>query len=333
MPLLRLAEAEEEPTMSNREEWQLMLRAARLYYEDYLTQQQVADELGISRPTVSRLLTQARREGIVQITIKDPFARSEELETQLVQTFNMKRAVLVAGEGLSGELLRRRLGFATAEYLQQTLHEGNKLGIGWGRTLYAVVEALDVRQRLGIQVVPLIGGLGQISSSFQVNDLARRLAEGFGGTWQPFYVPAFVADPVALEALLHVADVESVLQSWPQVDTALVGVGHFASQQQSSMLFSSYIAEDVLRKLEMCGAVGDLCGRFFDAQGQQCFVERGVIGISLEQLRALQHVIGVAGGAEKVAAILGALRGGYVNVLVTDTVTAQAVLDAAAAKV
>jgi len=315
--------------MSNREEWLLMLRAARLYYEDYLTQQQIADELGVSRPTVSRLLTQARREGVVQITIRDPFARSEELEIQLVQFFNLQRAVLVAGEGLSGELLRRRLGFATAEYLQHTLREGSKLGIGWGRTLYSVVEALDVQQRLGIQVVPLIGGLGQISSSFQVNDLARRLAEVLGGTWQPFYVPAFVADPAAQEALLHVTDVESVLRSWPQVDTALVGIGHFASQQQSSMLFSSYIAADVLQKLELCKAVGDLCGRFFDTQGQQCFVERGVIGIPLEQLRALEHVIGVAGGAEKVAAILGALRGGYVKVLVSDTITAQAVLDMA----
>jgi deoxyribonucleoside regulator len=316
--------------MSNREEWQLMLRAARLYYEDYLTQQQIADELGVSRPTVSRLLTQARREGIVQITIKDPFGRSKELETHLAKSFNLKGAVLVAGEGLSGELLRRRLGLATAEYLQHALDEGSKLGIGWGRTLHAVVEALDARQRLGIQVIPLIGGLGQISSSFQVNDLARRLAEALGGTWQPFYVPAFVADPIALEALLHLVDVESVLRSWPEVDVALVGIGHFASQHQSSMLFSSYIAADVLQKLEQCGAVGDLCGRFFDAQGLQCFEERGIIGISLEQLRALGHVVGVAGGAEKVPAILGALRGGYVKVLVTDTITAQAVLDAAA---
>ena len=319
--------------MSNREEWQMILRAARLYYEDYLTQQQIADELGVSRPTVSRLLTQARREGIVQITIKDPFARSEELETLLAKAFNLKRVVLVAGEGLSGELLRRRLGFATAEYLQHALREESKLGIGWGRTLHSVVEALDVQQPLGIQVVPLIGGLGQISASFQVNDLARRLAEAFGGTWQPSYVPAFVADPAALEALLHLTDIEPVLQTWPLVDTALLGIGHFASQQQSSMLFSSYIAADVLQKLELCGAVGDLCGRFFDAQGQQCFEERGIIGISLEQLRALRHVIGVAGGTDKVAAILGALRGGYINVLVTDTITAQAVLDAAAAQV
>lgn len=313
--------------MNTREELQLMLRAARLYYEDSLTQQQAADELGISRPTISRLLTQARREGIVQITILDPFATFDELEAQLVETFNLRQAVVVAGEGLGNDLLRRRLGFATAEYLRRTLGDGNLVGIGWGRTLYAVVEALDTGWWAEIQVLPLIGGLGQISPSLQVNDLARRLAESFGGTWQPFYVPAFVGDPAALEGLLHLTDVETVIQTWPKLDVVLVGIGHFALHRQSSMLFASYIADDVLQELERCGAVGDLCGRFFDIQGQQCFLEPGVIGISLEQLKALDNVIGVAGGEEKVAAILGALQGGYLNVLVTDTVTARAILE------
>lgn len=304
-----------------------MLRAARLYYENYLTQQQIADELGLSRPAVSRLLAQARQEGIVQITIVDPFAKHESLETRIMQAFGLRRAVLVDGEGLTGELLRRRLGFATAEYLQNVLAEGNQVGIGWGRTLHAVVEALDVRHCLNIQVIPLIGGLGQISSSFQVNDLARRMAEAFGGTWQPFYAPAFVADPSALEALLRLPDVQSVIAAWSRVEVALVGIGHFASQRQSSTLFASYIAPDVLRKLEQYRAVGDICGRFFDLSGQQCIVERGILGISLEQLKALPHVIGVAGGPEKVAAILGALHGRYVHVLVTDTLTAKALLE------
>jgi len=312
--------------MTKNDEWLLMLRAARLYYEDYLTQQQISNELGVSRPTVSRLLTQARREGIVQITIVDPFAGSEDLERQLADTFGLRQAVVVAGEDLSSELLRRRLGYATAEYLQRTLTAGSQLGIGWGRTLYSVVEALDARQGIDVRVFPLIGGLGQISPSFQVNDLARRLAEAFGGTWQPFYVPAFVSDPAALDTLLRLPDVETVLQAWPRLDIALVGIGHFALQRQSSMFFAGYIADRVVQELEQCGAVGDLCGRFFNAHGQQCLVEPGVIGVSLEQLRALPHVIGVAAGEEKVAAILGALRGGCVNVLVTDTVTAKAVL-------
>lgn len=313
--------------INNQEELQLMLRIARLYYEDGLTQQKIADELGLGRPTVSRLLMQARHKGIVRINIVDPFATSGELEEQLVKTFGLRRGVVVAGEGLTGEQLRRRLGFATAEYLRHNLSNGMQIGIGWGRTLHAVVEALHIKQQTKICVFPLLGGLGQISASFQVNELARRLAEAFGGTWQPLYIPAFIENAAALEALLRLADVESVIRAWSHLDLALIGIGNFALQRQSSMLFASYISDKVLQELELHGAVGDICGRFFDAQGQPCSFESGVIGISLEQLRSINHVIGVAGGEEKVSAILGALRGGYVDVLVTDTVTARAVLE------
>lgn len=304
-----------------------MLQAARLYYENNLTQQQVADELGSSRPTVSRLLRMARREGIVRIGIVDPFATVEQVAVRLAETFHLRQAVIVAGEGLSGDLLHRRLGFAGAEYVQRILEHGDVVGMGWGRTLHAVVRAVDTARTVAIQVFPLIGGMGQISPSFQVNDLARGLAQSCGGTWQPFYVPASVDDPAALEGLLQVADVKSVMQTWPTLDVALVGIGHFALQRQSSMLFSSYMGPDEMQELERRGAVGDLCGRYFDIHGRQCARRPGLIGISLEQLEALDNVIGVAGGKKKVEAILGALRGGYLNVLVTDTVTAEAVLE------
>ncbi len=313
--------------MSNSEELQLMLRIARLYYEDGLTQQEIADELGLGRPTISRLLTQARREGIVRVNIVDPFAASSTLEERLVKTFGLRRAVVAVGEGLTAEQLRRRLGLATAEYLRHNLSNGMKIGIGWGRTLHAVVEALYAKQQIKIHVFPLIGGLGQVSASLQVNELARRLAEAFGGTWQPLYVPAFIGDAAALEALFRLPDIKSVIEAWPHLNIALVGIGHFALQRQSSMLFASYIPDKVLKELEQRGAVGDICGRFFDVHGKQCSFESGVLGISLEQLRSLEHVIGVAGGEEKTEAILGALRGGYVDVLVTDTVTARAILE------
>lgn len=314
--------------MSSRQELRLILRAARLYYQDNLTQQQVAKELGVSRPTVSRLLAQARKEEIVQITVVDPFATFEALEVQLAKAFNLRKAVVVAGEGVGSELLRRRLGLAAAEHLRSTLSDGDLVGIGWGRTLHAAVEALDIERQVEIQVFPLLGGLGQLSPSFQVNDLARRLAEAFGGDWLALYAPAFIDDPATRRALFHVADVEPVIQSWPNLDVVLVGIGHFALQRQSSMFFADYMQEDLLLELEQRGAAGDLCGRFFDTLGRQCLIEPGVIGISLEQLKALAHVVGVAGGEEKIAAILGALRGGYLNVLVTDTVTARAVLEA-----
>jgi DNA-binding transcriptional regulator LsrR (DeoR family) len=311
--------------MSLREDLKTVLRAARLYYEDGLTQRQVADELAVSRPQVSRLLARARAEGIVCISVVDPFATCEEIEGRLVEVFELDEAVVTAGEGLSGETLRRHIGLAAAEYLRNLLVDKLRVGIGWGRTLHAVVQALDAERRVSIQVFPLIGGIGQVSPSFQVNDLTRRTAEAFGGNWQPLYAPAFVADPEARNVLLRHPDVGKVVGSWDHLDVAVVGIGSFC--HHTSISVTGYQEEHLLQALVERGAVGDLCGRFFDAQGKQCLVEPGVIGISLEQLRTLGQVIGIAGGEEKVMAILSALRGGYLNILITDTVTAEAVLE------
>lgn len=312
--------------MSHREELNLMLRAACLYYEDGLTQREVARELGVSRPKVSRLLSQAREEGIVQINILDPFAEHSALEEELVAAFGLRQAVVAAYAGVEVEALYRRIGFAAAEFLAHTLADGQWVGIGWGRTLHAAVTALDVRREARIQVIPLIGGMGQVAPSFQVNELARRLAEAFGGTWQALYAPAFVEERVAREALVRLSDVQLVLQTWSKLDWALVGIGNIEFQRQSSMFFADYIHGPALQCLEAADAAGDLCGRFFDQKGKPCGPEEGVVGISLEQLHALDGVIGVAGGMAKVPAILGALRGGYLNVLITDEATAQAIL-------
>ena len=313
--------------MSLHEELEMMLRAARLYYEDGLTQQQVAEELEVSRPQVSRLLTRARAEDVVRISILDPFATFEELESRLAATFGLDEAIVTAGEGLSGESLRRHIGLAAAGYLRNVMNDGLKVGVGWGRTLHAVVEALGDERRANIQVFPLIGGMGQVSASFQVNDLARRMAQAFGGAEHALYAPAFVSDPQARDALLRHPDMKMVMEAWNNLDMALVGVGQFAFQRQSSMFFAEYMDETMFQELEQRGAVGDLCGRFFDIQGEHCALDPEAIGISLEQLRALHHVIGIAGGEEKVDPILGALRNGYLNVLITDTGTAQKVLE------
>ena len=312
--------------MSHREELNLILRAARLYYEDGLTQQRVARELGVSRPKVSRLLRQAREEGIVQIAILDPFAEHSALERELVTTFGLRQAAVATCAGTEGEALHRRIGFAAAEFLACTLADGQRVGIGWGPVLYSVVTSLDVGHEANIKVIPLIGGMGQVAPAFQANALARRLAEAFGGTWQELYAPVFVGERVAREALVRLSDIQLILQVWPRLDWALVDVGCFESQGQSSMFFSDYIDGPTRRRLEAAGAVGDLCGRFFNQNGEPCGAEEGVVGISLEQLHALDGVIGVAGGVEKVSAILGALRGGYLNVLITDEATAQVVL-------
>jgi deoxyribonucleoside regulator len=301
-----------------------MAQVARLYYEDDQTQEEIAAALGLSRPKISRLLRQARDEGIVQISIHDPLDSDEPLAQQLLQAFDLKTAIVVpSGSGLTN----RHLGHAAARYLAETLHDGDALGIGWGRTLCEVVNALPDREREAhVHVVPLVGGLGQVSPSFQVNELAQRLAMSFGGTWQCLYAPAILESQEALNTLAAQPDIQRITERWSHLKYALVGIGNSDFHSEVRVLFIDYLRPEVQDSLRAAGAAGDICVRFFDGEGIPCPSNVSVLGIDLAQLKAVEQVIAVAGGANKVDAILGALRGGYVSTLITDSVAAQGIL-------
>ena len=314
--------------MTTRGEQQLMLQAARLYYEDNRTQEQIARALNTSRPTVSRLLQQARGEGIVQIKIVDPRSTHHALAEHLCQKFQLTEAIVIATDNDAHDVTRRRIGQATARYLERVLHSGDTVGVGWGRTLYEVVNALAPQRAARINVVPLIGGLGQIAPVFQVHDLARALADKFGGAWQNFYVPALVESDTVAASLLRSTDVKTVAAQWNTLDVALVGIGNVAFEAEMQMLFVNYLNDETQTRLRDARAVGDICVRFFDAHGKPCpDTVRGIVCVELKQLKRARRVIGVAGGANKAEAILGALRGRFVNTLITDQFAAQRVLE------
>lgn len=319
--------------MGKRQNQNLMLQAARLYYEQNHTQDQVARVLKTSRPMVSRLLQQARDDGIVQIKIVDLSARHNTLEKQLLSTFQLTEAIVVATEGDSTNLARRRIGQVAAHYLERIIQNGDVVGIGWGRSLFEAVNALEPHRQARITAVPLIGGLGQIASVFQVHELTRLLAEAFGGTSQNFYVPALVGSDEMASTLLHSADGKQVTALWQSLSVALVGIGNVDLGAEMQMLFVNYLDADAQARLHKANAVGDICVRFFDLKGKTCpDAMRGIVGISLEQLRRTRRVIGVAGGVAKAEAILGALRGRYINVLVTDEPAARRALELASTK-
>ncbi|MBI5029790.1 MAG: sugar-binding transcriptional regulator [Chloroflexi bacterium] len=314
--------------MSQQQNQQLMLQAARLYYEQNHTQDEIARALKTSRPMVSRLLQQARAEGIVQIKIVDPSARHSALEKQLLEKFHLTDVMVVATEGDTQELARRRIGQAAARYLERTLQNGDVVGIGWGRSLYEVVNALEPHRKARITVVPLIGGLGQISPVFQVHELTRLLAEAFGGTWQNFYTPALVESDEMVTTLLRSADGKQVTALWQHLSVAVVGIGNVDLGAEMQMLFVNYLDAEAQKRLSHAKAVGDICVRFFDIKGKPCAdAMHGIVGISLEQLHRTRRVIGIAGGIAKAEAILGALKGRHVNVLVTDEPAARRVLE------
>ncbi len=303
-----------------------------MYYEDDHTQDEIARALDTSRPKVSRLLQQARAEGIVQIRINDPTATHSALETELAGAFGLAEAIVIAGDAVNPDTARRRIGRAAAEYLERTLQNGDVVGIGWGRTLHEVVSALEPSRRAQITVAPLIGGLGQIAPVFQVHDLARALATAFGGGWHNFYAPALVESDSLAASLLRSPDLKQIAALWGRMNVALVGIGSASMEAELQILFVDYLDAETQARLRDQRAVGDLCVRFFDIQGRPCHdAVRGIVGVELAQLQGVRRVVGVAGGAAKAEAILGALRGRYVSVLVTDAAAAQRVLELHAA--
>ncbi len=301
--------------------------AASLYYKEGKTQAEVAELLGVSRTKVIRALQEARAAGIVQITIVDPSETNHSLARQLENTLGLGKAVVTTGRSTDANFTRQRVGHAAANYLMETLENGVKLGLGWGRTLYDVTQALEFDRPYHTQVVPLLGGLGKIAPSFQVHDMARVAAERLGGTWRAFYVPALVDSPEAYESLMASADVNHVTAAWRELDVALVGLGNLDLGQDVRMLFADYLDAGAIEQLESSGAVGDICMRFFDGDGTPVKgAHEHLFSISLQEFKAVPHKIAVACGTRKAESILGAARGGYVNTLITDSEAAEEVL-------
>jgi DNA-binding transcriptional regulator LsrR (DeoR family) len=301
--------------------------AAHLYYEDGRTQEQVAKAMKVSRPTVSRLLTRAREEGIVTIIVRDPFNTDQELADELCRLTGLHEAIITPAVPDAPDLNLKRLGISAARYLERVIKPQDIVGVGWGRTLYAVVQSLQPQVISDVTLVPLTGGLGQVSPHFQVNELIRNMSRSFPGTAHQLFLPAIVQHEETKASLLASEDSQAITEMWQNVTAALVGIGNVDFETEMSMLFVNYLDEATRRRLRSAGAVGDICMHFFDRKGKPVKDGlHGVISISLKQLRQVPKVIAVARGPSKAQAILGAIRGGYVHTLLTDDLTAEAIL-------
>jgi len=304
----------------------LLAEVASLYYENELTQEEIARKLGISRSNVSRLLAEAKQKGVVEIRINYPWETSPSLQMELMNRFNLRVARVLKADRMGYKRILRGLGALAARYLEGILNNASILAIGWGTALYEVVNALRPRQ-LGIEIVQMIGAIGSGDPLIDGPELARELAKTLGGRYRYLHAPLIVRDEEVQKAFLREQRISETLELAKGADIALVGIGS-VDPSVSSLLRAGYIDEEGLEAIRRCGAVGDICARQFDIQGNVLDIElnRRVVGIDIESLKRIDCVMGVAGGMPKAPAILGALRGGFVNVLITDNRVAQEVL-------
>ncbi len=305
----------------------LLAEVAALYYEDGWTQAEIAGRIGTSRSTVSRLLDEARERGIVEITVHYPWKTDSRLERDLVSRFDLSQArVLVGRERPYGDVLRG-LGVLAARFLEGAVDEGAILGISWGTAIHSTVQALRPQRELSVTVVQMIGATGANDPEIDGPDLTRSLASLYGGRYHNLHAPLLVEDPQVRDMLLEERRIRQTLDLARRADLALVGIGT-TEAELSSFVRAGYLDRDALRQLQGQGAVGDICGWHYDVLGRVLDVpiNERVVGIRPDELDDVGTVVGVAGGGPKLRAILGALNGGHVDVLVTDDAAAKGVL-------
>jgi len=315
----------------NDDEEELLSRVAWYYYHDGLTQHDVGQRLGLSRIKVSRLLERGKRSGIIGFTIHSEYSGCLKLEAQLRDRYGLKEALVVPqldeDDGPTITRINERLAQASAGYLMHFLSEGSLLAIGWGDTVTRVLSRLGfLLGDVGASLVTLSGG---VSTYIQVvGGLSAALTHARRLHMIP--TPLLVSSSVTATALRSEPEVGDVLQIARTANYALVGIG--AVDENASLVRGGYASKAEMLRYSRQGAVGDILGQFFDHGGTvlPLAIHDRIIGIDLETLRELPCVIGVAGGPQKTAAIKAALRGGYLDVIITDYATATAVLETGA---
>jgi DNA-binding transcriptional regulator LsrR (DeoR family) len=312
--------------MARVDELRLIAKVARMYYIQELNQQAITEKLQLHQSTISRMLKKARSLNLVRFNVATPPGTFADLEDQLASHFDLSDAVVVDSPA-EGDAMVRDLGTALAYFLESTLKPGKVIGISsWSRSLFEMVDALHpgIYCAAG-KVVQILGGVGNVGSEFHAIHLAQRLAGSIGAKPVLLQSPAVVGSAEAQRVLWRDPVVQEAAALFDKLDLALVGIG---SMEPSRMLAASgnIFSRGERAELQRLGAVGDICFRFYNLDGQaiRSPLMKRVIGIDLEKLRACKRVVGVAGGMEKIQAILGALRGRLIDVLITDQRTAEA---------
>ena len=295
-----------------------MVKICEMYYTEEINQKMIAEELGLSRPTISRILKNAKERGIVKIVIDPVFGNSYvDLEKKIENRFGLKEVFIVESQADSEEE-KNALGKAATRYLERLVKDDSVVGISMGTSIAKVPQFIKKGLSKKAVFTPLIGGLGHTGMELHSNTIVEAMAKVFGGFYYLLHAPARVSSALIKEELLKEEGINQIVKMGDELEIALVGIG--VPNASSAIMATGYYNEDDMQKMRDKEVVGDVCMQFFDITGdtKPFEADNNVIGVDIKKLRKVPHSIGVAGGKEKAPAIAGAIKGGYINVLVTD---------------
>jgi DNA-binding transcriptional regulator LsrR (DeoR family) len=303
----------------------MLVDLATRFYVAGQSQIEIARAFGLDASTVSRYLKRARDEGIVRVEIQRPRSLQGDLALEVSGAFHLKKSVVVSSPtGGAGDAVAR----AAADYVNSRLLSGMRLGLSWGRMLSAAIHKMPVGTVSDLDISLLHGGMGRSGTGIQGHELARHLASLHPHSHVHYlHAPVLVDSPDIKQAMMRDRSIRAALESAARADVALVGIGTL--DDTAPLIRDGHISARDRQRLLAQGAVGDMSTRFFKADGEPVHVlDDRLMALEWEQLKAIPLVIAMAAGLEKRAAILGALRTGLMDVLITDESTARAVLKA-----
>ncbi len=313
----------------NYDRTELLAFVARKYFLENCTQSMIADMVGVTRSSISRMLTEARQKGVVEIVVHEPFSHDKILEQELQKRLGLKYISVVHLIVYPGyDDLRKQIGKAAARLLVQIIEPGFKIGISWGTTVQAMVDEIEPYPKFKTQVTQLTGVLGATRHSYSAQILVEHLAKKLGGEGLYLYAPFFVESEQTATSLLKNPDVKQAVSSGKNCNIAIVGIGSVLLDR-NSLFERNHIDKSILDSIKQTGAIGDVCGIFFDKNGIPVDIDlhKRRIGVSLSDLKSINTRLGIAGSKRKAKAIIGAINGGIINALVTDNFTARQILE------
>lgn len=319
--------------MKDIDHYNLLYKVSRAYYEDNLTQQEIGNRFGLSRIKISRLLEEARQRKIINITIVAPNEENVELEREIERHYGLDEVLIANPVDDSPNAILNAIGSTAAKCLMRTLRGEEVIAMTWGRTLLSMINALQsstgapIRDWHRMRIVQALGGLGNPEDDIYSVVLVHRLARTLGAKANSLSAPGIVASPTVYEAMINDLQISNTLKLAARADIALLGLGQPTAQ--SVVMQSQILSEADYGELNALGTVGDIGLRYFDSGG--CTIEHGInqriLGLTLEQIKSIPRVIVMAGGPEKFDGIRAALRGGLMNVLITDLGIARRLLE------
>lgn len=316
------------------DDWRLIYKVCSLYYEDDMRQQEVSDYLGISRATVSRMLQKGKESGIVRVEVINPVQFSyNKLEKALERKYGLKEVIVVESSALDTKTESvSRMYERAALYLSQFFKDGDWIGVTMGHTLHNIVKtnrAFEKDKKL--MFVPIVGGIGQSTIDkvdVQSNRIAQEFSRKFGGTYTQFLSPAVFSEQKAMEYFLKERSISYIFDDFQKLDTLIMGIG-IPQRVESTLVRAGYITGENLEKFARDGMAGDIALHFFDEDGAtekfRAFNDR-VAGMPLEMMKKVRNRIGIAGGENRAEAIKGAIKGGFINMLITNIDAAEKLL-------